>query len=266
MGRSAEGTFHTSMGRSPMNTSPGTKRAESPVYRPSGLCEVPSARSDSEIRLVHLDLYPVVLVWPCVTRNVESDLILEELTLFIAPSVGLITSSVGAIGNLYLLRAYSDGPKRPDGLRQVVVENLEVLLLKIGDTLSGRRRNYDIQANASSNWTAFGTGLLSKSCSNTKHHRRQNAKYTLADEHKLTPIDVLRSLWAKSPVRNCTPEHMPREVSSRPQWTIAGCPIHGAISSQHERAVPHANASLSFAWHSKGKRYTDNLVRVPPCR
>jgi hypothetical protein len=97
---------------------------------------VPSARSDSEIRLVHLDLNPVVLVWPCVTWNVEGDLILEELTLFIAPSAGPITNSVGAIGDLHLLRAYSDGPKRRDGLRQVVVENLEVMLLKIVDTLS----------------------------------------------------------------------------------------------------------------------------------
>ncbi len=201
----------------------------------SWLCEVPSARSHSEIRFVHLDLDPVVLVWPRVTRNVEGYLILEELTLFIAPSVGPIISSVGAIGNLYLLRAYGDGPKRRDGLRQVVVENLEVLLLKIGDTLSGRRRNYNIEANISGGRTALTGALLRSGRRNTKHHHRQNAKHTLVDEHKLTPIDVVRSLRAKGPVRNCIPNHMLREVSSRPQWTIAVCPIHGAISPQHER-------------------------------
>jgi hypothetical protein len=173
----------------------GTVFVEADTLRPnlpSGLCEVPSARSDSEIRLVHLDLNPVVLVWPCVTWNVEGDLILEELTLVIAPSVGPITSSVGAIRHLYLLRAYCDGPKRCDGLRQVVVENLEVLLLKIGDTLSGRRRNYNVQANASGNWTAFGRGLLSKSCRKTKHHRRQNDRSTLVDKHTLTSLDSIR--------------------------------------------------------------------------
>jgi hypothetical protein len=220
---------------------------------PSRLCEVPLARSDSEIRLVDLDLNPVVLVRPCVTRNVKGDLILEELTLFIAPSVGPITSRidmignlyllragdgpktrrVGAIGNLYLLRAYSDGPKRRDGLRQVVVENLEVLLLKIGDALSGCRRNYDIQANASRNWTAFGRGILTKRCRNTKHNPRQNRKYTVVDEHKVTPTYVIHSQWTQCPVSNCMPDHTPGSVSSRHLRAIAQGAIQLPIHTQH---------------------------------
>jgi hypothetical protein len=50
--------------------------------------------------------------------------------------------------------------------------------------------------------------LLRRGCRNTKHHSRQNGKYTLVDEHKLTPIDVIRSRWTKSSVRNCIPDHM----------------------------------------------------------
>jgi hypothetical protein len=174
---------------------PGARFKKKRLYRsePSRLNIVPLARSNNQIRLVHLDLNPVVLVWPCVTRNVEGYLILEELTLFIAPIVGPTTIRVGSIGNLYLLRAYSDGPKRRDGLRQVVVEDLEVRLLKIGDTLSGSRRNYNIDMNVSGSRSAFTGALLRRGCRNTKHHHRQNGKYTLADEHKLTPVDVIRS-------------------------------------------------------------------------
>jgi hypothetical protein len=55
--------------------------------------------------------------------------------------------------------------------------------------------------------------LMNRCCRSTKHHSRQNGKYTFVDEHKLTPIDVVRSRWTKSRVKNSIPDHMLRAQS-----------------------------------------------------
>jgi hypothetical protein len=83
----------------------------------------------------------------------------------------------------------------------------------------------------------------------TNHHRCQDGKYALlVKRHKLTPM-------SQSPVSNCMPEQMQRGPISTP------CDRR-AIQLSRARA----KASLSFPWLSKGERYPDNLVRVPPCR
>jgi hypothetical protein len=158
---------------------------------------------------------------------------LEKLTLLIAPGVGSSTGSVGAIGNLYRLRAYRDGPERRDGLIQVVVENLEVLLLKIGDTLSGRRRNYDIETNVSGGRTAFTGALLRRGCRNTKHHHRHNGKYTLA-EHKFTSTnDVIGRIGRpNSLISNPKSGPQTRTPASNPQPTL----------DTHDKMEPDTNS------------------------
>lgn len=204
---SANGAFHTSMGRSPMNTSPSTTRAESPAYMPLEPNVVTLARSNNKIRPVHLDTNAAVLVPPRVTWNVEGNLIPEKPALSKAP-IGSSTSRINQMRDLHPFRTHRTGPEKHHRLSHIIVEYLEIPLLKVSDALSRCSGDHNIEANVSRSGTASSRSLLHRSCGKTKHHSRQNGKYTLVDEHKLTPIDVIRPLWTKSLVRNCIPDHM----------------------------------------------------------
>lgn len=163
---------------------------------------IPLARSDDQIRPVHLDLNPAVLVRPCIIRNAVGDLILEKITLCIAPRTSVNPSNVRETGSLCLFRPYPSSPERRHGLNRAVVKYREVPRLKIRDTLAGRRRNYNIETNASGGQTTF-RGLSRKRRRNTKRRCPQNANDALVDKHKLTPP-------AESPASNCMPDQMGR--------------------------------------------------------
>jgi hypothetical protein len=96
-----------------------------------------------------------------VVRNVEGDLIPEKPTLFKAP-IDWSTRSIDEMRNLHPFRTHRTGPEKHNRLSHVIVEYLEIPLLKVSDTLSGRRCNYNIEANVSKNPTAFSGGFAAQ--------------------------------------------------------------------------------------------------------
>ena len=192
----------------------------------SELCVITLARLNNKIRPVHRNPHLAVLVQSRVIRDVEGDLIPKNLTVFKAP-INWSTSSINNMRDLHSITTYRAGPEKRNRLIQVIVEYLEIPFLKIHDTLSGRSRNHDIEANVSRSRTTSGRALLRKGCSSTNQYR-QNGKYALVDEHRLTPT--------KNPVSNCIPGRAPcgpfqGVVSSPPRWAIAQSAIQLPIHS-----------------------------------
>jgi hypothetical protein len=298
---SAKGALDTSMGRSPMYARLKIQRAESPPYlrppratsrprqavafafacslpRSTGggvLCRrsgetpasrffnrtpqlksrgsephvIPLGRSNNKIRPVHQDPNAAVLVHPGITRNVEDDLIPEKPTLSKAP-IGRGASRIDRMRDSGPFRTYKTGPEKHNKLLSYVpVEYFEIPLLKISDALSGRRRNYDIETNASRSSTVYGRRLLRRG-RNAKHHRRQARKSALVDEHGLTS----------------TKASLSNSIPGSP--SCAACPIHGAISSQHER-TKHSLLGTPrlqpWASHSEATRGALAPRVCPPC-
>jgi hypothetical protein len=207
---------------------------------------VPLACSNNKIRPVHQDPNAAVLVHPRITRNAKGDFIPEKPAFSKTP-IGSSTSRINQMRDLHPFRTYRTGPeKRNRLLSYVIVEYLEIPLLKVRDTLSRRRRNYDIEANVSRSGTAFRRGLLRRGCRSTKHHSRQNGKYTFVDEHKLTPMVAVR-YGLRALVSNCMRDHTLGVVSSPHQGTIAQnaiqLPIHNRTLDTHDKINPDTKQS-----------------------
>ena len=197
---------------------------------------VPLARSNNKIRPVHLNPHLAVLVQSRVIRDVEGDLIPKNLTVFKAP-IGWSTSSINKMRNLHSVRTDRTGPEKRNRLTQVIVEYLEVKLLKVRDTLSGCRCNQNIETNASRSRTTSGRALLRKGCSTNQD--RQNGKYALVDEHRLTPT--------KNPVSNCIPDRTPCT------------PFQGVVSSPHQSAGHRAKNAIQLPIHTQSLDTRDKI-------
>jgi len=177
-------------------------------------------RSNNKIPPIHQDPNAAVLAHPRITRNVEGNLIPEKPALSEAP-IRPSTSRINRMRDPHPFRTYRTCPEGHNRLPSyVIVEYFEIPPLKVRDAPSGRSRNYDIETNASRSITASGRSFLRKARRNAKHHRRQARKYALVDEHWLTS----------------TRASLSNSIPGRP--SCAGCPIHRAISSQHERIKP----------------------------
>jgi hypothetical protein len=193
-------------------------------------------RLNNKIPSVHQDTNAAVLAHSGITRNVEDDLILEGPAFSNAP-IDPSTSRINQMRDPHPFRTYRTGPEKHDRPQSdVIVEYLEIPFLKVGNTLSGRRHNYDIETNASRSITTSSRSLLRRVRRNAKHHRRQAGKYALVDEHKLTSTQASLS--------NSTP--------GRPS---CACPIHGAGSSRHEQTKhSHLGTPRLQPWASHSER------------
>jgi hypothetical protein len=190
-----------------------TPQLESPGSEPY---VISLGRSNDKIRPVHQDPNAAVLVHPRITRNAEDDLIPKKPAFAKAP-IGPSTSRIIQMRDPHPCRTYRTGLEKDNRQQSdVIVEYLEIPFLKVGNTLSGRRHNYDIETNASRSITTSGRILLRRARRNAKHHRRQARKYALVDQHRLTS----------------TKASLSNSIPGRPS---CACPIHGAVSSRHEQ-------------------------------
>jgi hypothetical protein len=184
---------------------------------------IPLSRQNNKIRPVHRDSNAAVLAHPRITRNVKGDFIPEKPAFSKTP-MGSSTSRINQMRNLHPFRTYRTGPqKRNRLLSYVIVEYLEIPLLKVRDTLSGCRGNQNIETNASRKRTTSSRTLLSKSGSCTKQYR-QNREYALVYGHRLTST--------KNPVRNCIPGR------------TRCAPFQGAVPSPHQWVIAQAQSNF----------------------
>ena len=163
---------------------PGLSSAPADVI---SLCEISFGSSNNKIRLIHLNLNLVILVGSLRARSIERNLVLENLQRIIRPGFGRLTGKLEGRTSLGRLRFYDDRSEGRNASSRVVVEYLEVPLLKIGDRPPRLRRDDHTKMNTSGSRNAC-RGLFTRACRDPKQRRSENNQHALLAEHRQTSI------------------------------------------------------------------------------
>ncbi len=120
-------------------------RRNRPTIPPSKPRVIPLPRPHLQLRPIHLNRHPPVLIQPSITRDIKRHLVPENPTILQTPIHRC--RSINKPGTLLYSRSAHTNAKRSNRLSPVILKDREVPLLKIPHTLPIYRSHHYINPN-----------------------------------------------------------------------------------------------------------------------
>ena len=234
---------------------------------------IPLSRSNPQLRPVHLYLHPPILIPPSIIRHIKFNLVSENPTIHHTPQEGFRRRKrrINHPGILHHSRPAQPDAKRSNRLHAVIIQNGEILLLKIPDTIPSKIRHHHIKPHTPGiRPTPSQSPRHAHHRTRNNHHSSQSPNNTPKTDHELTShsaISIPGPLSHSSPRLRAT--LMSHDIFGRrhsdPELAEGEESLYFArtTSTVQEKTQSNLQSTTTFLTRTINLTHTEKVRRTP---